>query len=419
MIGEYSTKEPPPNPTTSYTATDQLGSPRVITDSQGNVVSRRDFMPFGEELTPDGVNRTAALKYNLGDGIRQKFTGYQKDEETNLDFAEARMYENRHARFTAVDPLLASGKSANPQTFNRYVYVVNNPLIFTDPDGLQIATATGKVYYNKRTSEVGIFEGRVRRGFKPLDRNINTTTTINGAKYRMNVTPTGWTIGNRVGNTPVPAAKKEPVPATSTGNEIVRDLANAVSNNPALKAVDRITNPDGITAGFQVPVAGVGFQITVTRNFDFIGSYTQSFSLDNYPTKFGRQLEFITGLNPLNPNPGEWSQNLKTFVGEWRNNWRGGFSVQGTIINESRDSLDRGSRLEFFGGTSVTGGGCAFFLCGGETAIPQDPQRGIRSGTNFGWTPSPAPSANLTISTEAFRANPNKFFFGDTYQNSN
>ncbi|MBX3293415.1 MAG: HNH endonuclease, partial [Acidobacteria bacterium] len=75
----------------------------------------------------------------------QKFTGYQKDEETQLDFAEARMYQNQHARFTAVDPLLASGKSANPQTFNRYVYVVNNPLIFVDPDGLQVAAAVDEV----------------------------------------------------------------------------------------------------------------------------------------------------------------------------------------------------------------------------------------------------------------------------------
>ncbi|MBK8150803.1 MAG: hypothetical protein IPK58_22030 [Acidobacteria bacterium] len=60
-----------------------------------------------------------------------------KDIETGLDFAEARMYENRHGRFTAVDPLLASGKSANPQTFNRYTYVMNSPLVNTDPTGLQ------------------------------------------------------------------------------------------------------------------------------------------------------------------------------------------------------------------------------------------------------------------------------------------
>ena len=93
-------------------------------------------MPFGEQLANDtGTRSDSSFKYSSNDDdVRQKFTGYQEDEETNLDFAEARMYENRHARFTAVDPLLASGNSANPQTFNRYVYVGNNPMLFTDPE---------------------------------------------------------------------------------------------------------------------------------------------------------------------------------------------------------------------------------------------------------------------------------------------
>lgn len=137
LIAEYSTATPPTNPTTRFTITDQLGSPRVIVDSLGQVVSRRDFLPFGEEIEPDGTYRTTAQKYGQVDHVRQKFTGYQSDEETGLDFAEARMYQNLHGRFTAVDPLLASGKSPNPQTFNRYVYVINNPLILVDPSGLQ------------------------------------------------------------------------------------------------------------------------------------------------------------------------------------------------------------------------------------------------------------------------------------------
>lgn len=142
IVAEYSTKQSPTNPTTSFTATDTLSSPRVITDSNGSVISRRDFQPFGEEILTDGARRTSALKYGSADSIRQKFTSYQRDEETLLDFAEARMYENRHARFTAVDPLLASGKSANPQTFNRYIYVMNNPLVLTDPSGLQASQKT-------------------------------------------------------------------------------------------------------------------------------------------------------------------------------------------------------------------------------------------------------------------------------------
>lgn len=139
IVAEYSTATPPSSPTVNYTATDQLGSPRVLTNAVGEVVSRRDFLPFGEELFADTSNRTTARKYSTTDqdSVRQRFTGYQRDTETSLDFAEARMYQNQHGRFTAVDPLLASGKSADPQTFNRYVYTMNRPMMFTDPTGLQ------------------------------------------------------------------------------------------------------------------------------------------------------------------------------------------------------------------------------------------------------------------------------------------
>ncbi len=136
LVAEYSTKPLPQNPTTNWTVTDQLGSPRVIVNSLGEVVSRRDFLPFGEEAISNIGERPTALKYGTTDSVRQKFTGYQKDDETGLDFAEARMYENRHGRFTAVDPLLASGNSAYPQSFNRYLYVQNNPITGTDPTGM-------------------------------------------------------------------------------------------------------------------------------------------------------------------------------------------------------------------------------------------------------------------------------------------
>jgi RHS repeat-associated protein len=142
LVAEYSTATPPSNPTINYTATDQLGSPRLLTNSFGEGVSRRDFMPFGEEIYADGTNRTITRKYSTSsqDAVRQRFTGYQREPETGLDFAEARYYNNQHGRFTAVDPLLASGQSANPQTFNRYTYALNRALLLKDPSGLQAGT---------------------------------------------------------------------------------------------------------------------------------------------------------------------------------------------------------------------------------------------------------------------------------------
>ncbi len=75
-------------------------------------------MPFGEELAPSVSARSTVAAYPPeNDNVKQKFTGYQKDDETGLDFAEARMHENRHGHFTAVDPLLASGKLAKPRNY--------------------------------------------------------------------------------------------------------------------------------------------------------------------------------------------------------------------------------------------------------------------------------------------------------------
>jgi RHS repeat-associated protein len=143
LVAEYSTQIPQ-NPTINYTTTDHLGSPRVITNALGEVVSRRDFMPFGEDLYSGIGGRTESLKYSLSgvDSVRKRFTGYQKDQETGLDFAEARYYNSSHGRFTAVDPLLASGKSDNPQTFNRYAYVMNSPTKLVDPTGLLAASTS-------------------------------------------------------------------------------------------------------------------------------------------------------------------------------------------------------------------------------------------------------------------------------------
>jgi hypothetical protein len=59
LIGEYSADGPPQAPMVQYTATDPLGSPRVLTNELGEIVSRRDFMPFGEEVAADQTYRTA------------------------------------------------------------------------------------------------------------------------------------------------------------------------------------------------------------------------------------------------------------------------------------------------------------------------------------------------------------------------
>ena len=116
------------------------------------MTSRRDYTAFGEEsVTPE---RAAGLGCAGQSGTRKGYTGYEKDTESGLDFAQARYYNPTHGRFTSVDPLTASATIRNPQTFNRYTYVLNSPYKFTDPLGL-IPETTGACGNRCRNSDGG------------------------------------------------------------------------------------------------------------------------------------------------------------------------------------------------------------------------------------------------------------------------
>ena len=122
---------------TQYTTSDHLGSPRVITNSSGSVVGRHDYMPFGVELGAGVGGRTTAMGFsNTGDNNRKKFTGKERDNETGLDFFEARYYASMQGRFTSSDPVaLTVERLVDPQRINLYAYCRNNPLAFIDPTG--------------------------------------------------------------------------------------------------------------------------------------------------------------------------------------------------------------------------------------------------------------------------------------------
>jgi RHS repeat-associated protein len=139
LVAEYSTQQSS-TPQVSYLTSDHLGSPRIITDNIGKVIARKDFNAFGDET--NSAQRTDALGYKPEE-VRQDYTGYQKDDESGLEFAQARYYNNKHGRFTSVDPLVASANVKDPQTFNRYSYAMNSPYKFTDPLGL-VATGVGQ-----------------------------------------------------------------------------------------------------------------------------------------------------------------------------------------------------------------------------------------------------------------------------------
>lgn len=137
LIGEFSTiVAPPQDAKVAYLTNDHLGSPRVNTDARGAIVSRHDYHPFGDEIVSATTPKRSPGVGYVDDTVRKQFTGYERDEETQLDFAQARMFGSRAGRFTSPDPSWISVSCENPQTWNRYIYVLNNPLRYSDPLGL-------------------------------------------------------------------------------------------------------------------------------------------------------------------------------------------------------------------------------------------------------------------------------------------
>jgi RHS repeat-associated protein len=115
---------------TIYYHADYVGSPELLTDSAGLVLERRSYNPFGQLRSPDWATGNAPL----APGARQVgYTGHEDDQELGLVNMKGRLYEPAIGRFTTPDPLVQNPGAS--QSLNRYAYVFNNPLKFTDPSG--------------------------------------------------------------------------------------------------------------------------------------------------------------------------------------------------------------------------------------------------------------------------------------------
>ncbi len=139
LAAEYSSQTAPSacDTNTCYTVLDHLGSTRMLTDANGSsTVTRYDYLPFGQELLASTNGRTTGMGYlGSADGTNPKFTGKNRDGETFLDWFEVRYMSGAQGRFQSVDPGNAGANPGDPQTWNMYSYVGNNPLSYTDPSG--------------------------------------------------------------------------------------------------------------------------------------------------------------------------------------------------------------------------------------------------------------------------------------------
>lgn len=109
--------------TITYLHTDALGSPIAKSNAGQGVIETSEYEPFGKLLNRANDNRAG-------------YTGHVMDGVSGLTYMQQRYYDPMIGRFLSVDPVTAYEKPLT--NFNRYVYALNNPYKFTDPDGRDV-----------------------------------------------------------------------------------------------------------------------------------------------------------------------------------------------------------------------------------------------------------------------------------------
>ncbi|MBE0368299.1 SpvB/TcaC N-terminal domain-containing protein [Pseudoalteromonas aurantia] len=120
--------------TIRYTHRDRLGSARLFTDKNGNVLAERNFDPFGKPKEASGQQKLPAMLDDMDTATTMRgFTDHEHLDEQQLIHMNGRVYDYNLGRFMSVDPVIQA--PGNSQSINPYSYIMNNPLAGTDPSG--------------------------------------------------------------------------------------------------------------------------------------------------------------------------------------------------------------------------------------------------------------------------------------------
>jgi RHS repeat-associated protein len=122
--------ETPETTTVRYFHRDHLGSTTMLTDAAGTVVERLSYDVWGKRRYTTGA---PDLSDSIVSQVDRGFTNHEHLEELALIHMNGRLYDATIARFVSADPIIQDPMST--LAFNRYAYVDNNPMTYTDPTG--------------------------------------------------------------------------------------------------------------------------------------------------------------------------------------------------------------------------------------------------------------------------------------------
>lgn len=133
-VGEHTSGGAATITASQYWIKDHLGSSGAVTNASGAVTQRFGYDPWGQRRFADGrADPTGTLVYDYPSASDRGFTGHEHLDDVGIIHTNGRLYDGRIGRFLQADPLIQEW--ARYQGFNRYSYVLNNPLNATDPTG--------------------------------------------------------------------------------------------------------------------------------------------------------------------------------------------------------------------------------------------------------------------------------------------
>jgi RHS repeat-associated protein len=137
--------------TTRYVLSDQVQSTNIVLDSNAAIVQTLDYYPYGQ------------LRVNSGTDVsRREWIGQIFDESSQLNYLNARYYQNTRGQFLSQDPMFIGDPNkqnlTTPQSLNSYNYGEGNPITKSDPTGLAVyleARGLGTVSFGSYSFSAG------------------------------------------------------------------------------------------------------------------------------------------------------------------------------------------------------------------------------------------------------------------------
>ena len=155
-----------------YLRRDHLGSVEAIQNAYTGLVAEFGYDPFGSrrasnwsaDISSSDLN---AILSNEDTWTKRGFTDHEHLDRVDVVHMNGRIYDPRFGRFLNADPLVSN--PTRSQSFNRYSYVVNNPLSYTDPTGYEVEVV--KVVEHSKDSDNNVDPGDITMFFSgPRER---------------------------------------------------------------------------------------------------------------------------------------------------------------------------------------------------------------------------------------------------------